>query len=345
MFKLPSKNFLNNKSILITGGTGSLGNEITSFFLKNYNLRKIAIFSRDELKQSEHKKNFKKKDNRDILRYFLGDVRDLDRLKFAFKGIDIVIHTAALKHVDQAEYNPYEFINTNINGAKNVIQASLENDVSKVIALSTDKAVNPINLYGATKLASDKLFVSANNISGSNRTRFAVVRYGNVINSRGSVAPFFLDLYHRSSKFFPITHPKMTRFWISLQQSVEFILFSLHEMRGGEIFVPKIPSIKVIELAKAIGPNIKIKIIGIRPGEKIKEILCSSDEYSNVIEFKRYFLIRPSIKFIDSNINFFVNKNKENGKKVMEGFEYNSENNYFLNLSSIKKLLINVFQK
>jgi UDP-N-acetylglucosamine 4,6-dehydratase len=345
MFKITKKNILNNKSLLITGGTGSLGNELTSFLLKKFNLKKIIIFSRDELKQSEHNKKFKRFDKKNILRYFLGDVRDADRLKFAFKNVDIIIHTAALKHVDQAEYNPYEFINTNINGAKNIIQASLENDVEKVIALSTDKAVNPINLYGATKLASDKLFVSANNLTGNNKTRFAVVRYGNVINSRGSVAPFFLELRNNFSKFIPITHEKMTRFSITLQQSVDFILSSLNEMRGGEIFVPKIPSVRIIDLAKTIAPNIPVKIIGIRPGEKIKEVLCSSDEFFNVIEFKNYFLIKPSVKFIDSNVNFQINKNKEKGKKVKEGFEYNSENNRFLNLSSIKELLSDAFAK
>ncbi len=342
---MPKKNFLNNKSLLITGGTGSLGDQLTFFLLKKFNLKKIIIFSRDELKQSEHNKKFKSLDKRNILRYFLGDVRDADRLKFAFKNVDIIIHAAALKHVDQAEYNPYEFINTNINGAKNVIQASLENDVEKVIALSTDKAVNPINLYGATKLASDKLFASANNLAGNNKTRFAVVRYGNVINSRGSVAPFFLELRNNFSKFIPITHEKMTRFSITLQHSVEFILSSLNEMRGGEIFVPKIPSIRIVDLARTIAPNIPLKIIGIRPGEKIKEVLCSSDEFFNVIEFKNYFLIKPSVKFIDSNIDFQINKNKEKGKKVKEGFEYNSENNHFLNLSSIKKLLSDVFAK
>lgn len=345
MFKTPSKSFLNNKSILITGGTGSLGNELTSFLLKNYTLRKIIIFSRDELKQFDHRKKLEILDKKNILRYFLGDVRDLDRLKFAFKDVDIVIHTAALKHVDQAEYNPYEFINTNIIGAKNVIQASLENDVEKVIALSTDKAVNPINLYGATKLASDKLFVSANNISGGNRTRFSVVRYGNVINSRGSVAPFFLELLNKSSKFIPITDEKMTRFCITLHQSVQFVLLSLHEMKGGEVFVPKIPSIRIIDLAKAIAPNMPIKIIGIKPGEKIKEILCSADEFFNTIEFSNYFLIKPSIKFIDSNLNFQINKNKEKGKIVKKNFEYSSENNHFLNLSSIRELLSNVFAK
>jgi UDP-N-acetylglucosamine 4,6-dehydratase len=345
MFAIPKKNILNNKSLLITGGTGSLGHGLTSFLLKKFNLKKIIIFSRDELKQSEHNKKFQKSDKKKILRYFLGDVRDVDRLKFAFKNVDIIIHAAALKHVDQAEYNPYEFINTNINGAKNVIQASLENNVEKIIALSTDKAVNPINLYGATKLASDKLFVSANNLAGKNKTRFAVVRYGNVINSRGSVVPFFLELRNNFSKFIPITHEKMTRFSITLQQSVDFILSSLNEMRGGEIFVPKIPSVRIIDLARVIAPNIPVKILGIRPGEKIKEILCSSDEFLNTIEFKNYYVIKPGVKYIDSNVDFQINKNKEKGKKVKEGFEYNSENNHFLNLSSIKELLSDVFAK
>lgn len=339
MFTIPKKNILNNKSLLITGGTGSLGQELTFFLLKKFNLKKIIIFSRDELKQSEHKKKFLKSDKKKILRYFLGDVRDVDRLKFAFKNVDIIIHAAALKHVDQAEYNPYEFINTNINGAKNVIQASLENNVEKIIALSTDKAVNPINLYGATKLASDKLFVSANNLAGKNKTRFTVVRYGNVINSRGSVVPFFLELRNNFAKFIPITHEKMTRFSITLQQSVEFILSSLNEMRGGEIFVPKIPSVRIIDLARVIAPNIPVKILGIRPGEKIKEILCSSDEFFNTIEFKNYYVIKPAVRYIDANLNFQINKYKEKGKKVKEGFEYNSENNHFLNLSSIKELL------
>lgn len=345
MFAIPKKNILNNKSLLITGGTGSLGDELTSFLLKKFNLKKIIIFSRDELKQSEHNKKFQKFDKKNILRYFLGDVRDFDRLKFAFKNVDIIIHAAALKHVDQAEYNPYEFINTNINGAKNVIQASLENNVEKIIALSTDKAVNPINLYGATKLASDKLFVSANNLVGKNKTRFAVVRYGNVINSRGSVVPFFLELRNNFSKFIPITHEKMTRFSITLQQSIDFILSSLNEMRGGEIFVPKIPSVRIMDLARTIAPNIPVKILGIRPGEKIKEILCSSDEFLNTIEFKNYYVIKPTVKYIDSNIDFLINKNKEKGKKVKEGFEYNSENNHFLNLRGIKELLSDVFAK
>ena len=227
------KNMLKNKIVMITGGTGSLGDKLTEIFLKYYSLKKLIIFSRDELKQSEHQKKFISKDKNNICRYFLGDVRDYDRLKFALINVDIVIHTAALKHVDQAEYNPYEYINTNINGAKNLVQASLENNVEKVIALSTDKAANPINLYGATKLASDKLFVSANNITGNNVTRFSVVRYGNVINSRGSVAPFFQNLRKNSAKYIPVTHKDMTRFWITLDESVNFILMCYQEMKGG----------------------------------------------------------------------------------------------------------------
>lgn len=336
------KNFLKNKSLLITGGTGSLGNELTKILLKDFSLKKLIIFSRDELKQFDHKKKFEKIDKKNICRYFLGDVRDLERLKFAFKDVDFIIHAAALKHVDQAEYNPYEFINTNINGAKNVIEASLYNNVSKVMALSTDKASNPINLYGATKLASDKLFVSGNNITGNSKTRFSVARYGNVINSRGSVAPFFLQLFKSGEKAIPITHKKMTRFWITLKESVDFVFMCFNEMKGGEIFIPKIPSIKIIDLAKAIAPKIPIKIIGLRPGEKIKEILCSQDEYINTIEFKKYFIIKPSIKIIDTHVNYKINKSNEKGKLVEENYEYNSENNHkFLNIKSIKKLLDN----
>jgi UDP-N-acetylglucosamine 4,6-dehydratase (inverting) len=338
MFKIPGKNLLNNKSVLITGGTGSLGIELTSIFLKNFNLRKIIIFSRDELKQSEHNKKFNQLDKKSILRYLLGDVRDSERLKFAFRGVDIVIHTAALKHVDQAEYNPYEFINTNINGAKNVIQASLENDVEKVIALSTDKAVNPINLYGATKLASDKLFVSSNNLAGNNKTRFAVVRYGNVINSRGSVAPFFLELRNNFSKFIPITHEKMTRFWITLKESIEMVLWALQNSKGAEIFVPKIPSFKILDLAKAINPKAKIKIIGIRQGEKIHEDLITLSDSVSTYDFGKYYAILNNY----SEINI-KNYNLKNIKKVSDNFFYNSgSNSDYLNISDLQKHLKNI---
>ncbi len=337
---MQNKKMLNNKVVMITGGTGSLGYKLTEIFLKYFSLKKLIIFSRDELKQSEHQKKFNSIDKNNICRYFLGDVRDYDRLKFALNSVDVVIHSAALKHVDQAEYNPYEYINTNINGAKNLVQASLENNVKKVIALSTDKAANPINLYGATKLASDKLFVSANNITGNNVTRFSVVRYGNVINSRGSVAPFFQNLKKNSAKYIPITHKDMTRFWITLEESVNFILMCLQEMKGGEIFVPKIPSIKIVDLAKAIAPEIPIKFIGIRPGEKIKETLCSNDEYINTLEYNKYYIIKPSIKYVDTHITYKKNLSGEKAREVNNKFEYNSENNKnFLKINDIKRLL------
>ena len=344
MLSLKIKKQLENRTVLITGGTGSLGNELVKIFLKKFSLRRLVIFSRDELKQSEMMKRYSSLDKKEILRFFLGDVRDLSRMKFAMRDIDYVIHAAALKHVDMAEYNPLEYINTNINGAKNVIEAAFSCNVEKVVALSTDKAANPINLYGATKLASDKLFVSANNISGNQKTRFAVVRYGNVANSRGSVLPYFLKLNQINSKNFPITDKRMTRFWITLSQSAELVLNSFYQMRGGEIFVPKIPSVRILDIAKAVSVNKHIKYIGIRPGEKISEILCSRDDSSNTIEFKSYYSLKPSIKFIDQKINYLVNKDKEKGKYVSSNFEYSSSNNKkFLTVDQIKKYIKNEF--
>lgn len=334
------KKFFNKKSVLITGGTGSLGKELIITFLKKFNLKKIVIFSRDELKQYNLQKEIEKLDKNKITRFFLGDVRDLDRVKFATRNIDYLIHAAALKHVDQAEYNPLEFIKTNIEGAKNIIEASFMNNIKQVIALSTDKAANPINLYGATKLVSDKLFTSANNISGSCPTRFSVVRYGNVVNSRGSILPFFLRLKKNGSNFFPITDLAMTRFWITLEQSADLVLKSFMRMHGGEIFIPKIPSIKITDLAKSIDPRMAIKIIGIRPGEKLSEILCSKDEFFNTIEFKDHFVIKPSIKFIDADIDLKQNKFGEYGEYVPKDFEYSSSNNpNFLSISVIKKYI------
>ena len=339
-------NFFVNKSILITGGTGSLGNQLVKIFLKDFKLKRLIIFSRDELKQSEMIKEYTSSDKRGILRFFLGDVRDLDRLKFSMKNVDFVIHAAALKHVDTAEYNPMEYVNTNIVGGKNVTEAAFHNKVNKVVALSTDKAANPINLYGATKLVSDKLFVSSNNISGSQKTRFSVVRYGNVVGSRGSVLPFFIDLKNKNSKFFPITDLKMTRFWITLEQSAYLVLNSFLRMYGGEIFVPKIPSIKIVDLAKAVDSNKKIKFIGIRPGEKLSEILCSKDEYFNTIEFNNYYVLKPSIKFIDEKISYLKSKDGEKGKFVKEDFEYSSsKNENFLSISDLKKFMNNEFSK
>jgi UDP-N-acetylglucosamine 4,6-dehydratase len=338
--------FFSNKSVFITGGTGSLGNELIKIFLTDFKLRKLIIFSRDELKQSEMIRAYSKNDKRGILRFFLGDVRDLERLKFAMRNVDFVIHAAALKHVDLAEYNPMEYVNTNIAGGKNVIEASFYNKVSKIVALSTDKAANPINLYGATKLVSDKLFVSSNNISGNEKTKFSVVRYGNVVSSRGSVIPFFLDLEKKNANFFPITDIKMTRFWITLRESAYLVINSFYRMYGGEIYVPKIPSIKIVDVAKAIAPNKKIKIVGIRPGEKLSEILCSKDEYFNTIEFKNYYVVKPSIRFSDKDVNYLKSKEGEKGKIVAKNFEYSSSNNKkFLSVNDLKKFIKNELKK
>ncbi len=330
---------LNGKSVLITGGTGSFGHRYASTLLEKYNLKRLVILSRDELKQYNMEIKFKNDKNYspDIMRFFIGDVRDQARLKEAMRGIDIVIHAAALKQVPAAEYNPMECIKTNIHGAENVIQAALENNVERVIALSTDKAANPINLYGATKLASDKLFVAANNMSGG-RTKFSVVRYGNVVGSRGSVVPFFQKLISENSDYLPITHKDMTRFWITLQEGVDFVLKCMECMYGGEIFVPKIPSVRIMDLAKAMAPGKKIEIIGIRPGEKIHEIMCPSDDSHLTIEFDDYFVISPSIVFYSRPNNFSSNAIGEMGSRVDQGFEYSSGNNsLFLNKEEILK--------
>ncbi len=325
------KNLINNKSILITGGTGSFGSEFIKKIIINFSPRKIIIFSRDEYKQwlldAELKKLNISTTKKKSLRFFIGDVRDYDRLNLALKDVDIVIHAAALKHVTYAEYNPSEYINTNIFGAQNLIKAAMNNKIEKIIALSTDKAANPINLYGATKLASDKLFVAANNITGKSKVRFSIVRYGNVIASRGSVIPLYKRLVKQNSKFLPVTDSRMTRFWITLNEGIDFVLNSLIRMQGGEIFVPKIPSINVIDLAKAMGPNLKIKITGIRPGEKLHEVLCPRDDHHHTIEFKDHFVIFPTLELNDQSKNFFINKINEKGKKVKKDFEYNSENN------------------
>ncbi|AJC91308.1 UDP-N-acetylglucosamine 4,6-dehydratase [Campylobacter subantarcticus LMG 24377] len=313
----------NGKSILITGGTGSFGKTYTKTLLQKYQPKKIIIYSRDELKQFEMAREF----NDTCMRYFIGDVRDKERLSIAMKDVDFVIHAAAMKHVPIAEYNPMECIKTNINGAQNVIDACLENNVEKCIALSTDKACNPINLYGATKLASDKLFVAANNIAGSSHTKFSVTRYGNVVGSRGSVIPFFKKLINEGAKELPITDERMTRFWISLEYGVNFVLNNFECMHGGEIFVPKIPSMKITDLAKTMAPNLAHKIIGIRAGEKLHEIMISSDDSHLTYEFKNYYAISPNIQFNNININFSINAKGEKGKKVADGFSYSSDNN------------------
>ncbi|MGP1486164.1 MAG: UDP-N-acetylglucosamine 4,6-dehydratase (inverting) [Campylobacter sp.] len=313
----------NNKSILITGGTGSFGKKYTEILLKKFKPKRIVIYSRDELKQYEMAQIFTDKS----MRFFIGDVRDENRLNSAMDGIDYVIHAAALKHVPIAEYNPMECIKTNINGAQNVINASFKAGVSKVIALSTDKACNPVNLYGATKLASDKLFVAANNIAGTKKTRFSVVRYGNVVGSRGSVVPFFKHLIENGAKELPITHMDMTRFWITLEQGVNFVLKNFERMKGGEIFIPKIPSMTMPDLAKALAPNLGIKIIGIRPGEKMHEVMVGKDDAHLTYEFQDHYVISPSIKFTNLDRDFATNMLGEKGHLVDEHFEYSSDKN------------------
>ncbi|MCR8677830.1 UDP-N-acetylglucosamine 4,6-dehydratase (inverting) [Campylobacter sp. S4:11] len=313
----------NGKSILITGGTGSFGKTYTKTLLQKYKPKKIIIYSRDELKQFEMAREF----NDTCMRYFIGDVRDKERLNIAMKDVDFVIHAAAMKHVPIAEYNPMECIKTNIHGAQNVIDACLENNVEKCIALSTDKACNPINLYGATKLASDKLFIAANNIAGNSHTKFSVTRYGNVVGSRGSVIPFFKKLINEGAKELPITDERMTRFWISLEDGVNFVLNNFAYMHGGEIFVPKIPSMKIVDLAKTMAPNLAHKIIGIRAGEKLHEIMISSDDSHLTYEFENYYAISPSIQFNNINVDFSINAKGQKGKKVSNGFSYSSDNN------------------
>ena len=322
----------NGKSVLITGGTGSFGHQYTKTLLDRYDIKRLVIYSRDELKQYEMCQIY---GDTKIMRYFIGDVRDVNRLKDAMHGIDVVIHGAALKHVPIAEYNPMECIKTNIHGAENVIQAAIANNVEKVIALSTDKAANPINLYGATKLVSDKLFVAANNITGG-KTKFSVVRYGNVAGSRGSVIPLFNKLISEGEKFLPITNKEMTRFWITLQEGVDFVLRSMERMLGGEIFIPKIPSVRIVDLAEAMAPELPIKIIGIRPGEKLHEIMCPADDSHLTIQFNDYYVISPSIDFYSRVEDFTVNGLGEHGEFVTNGFEYNSAtNNHFLSVDEI----------
>lgn len=312
----------NDKNILITGGTGSFGKKYTEVLLKKYKPNKIIIYSRDELKQFEMSQVF----NASCMRYFIGDVRDKERLKEAMQGVDFVIHAAALKQVPAAEYNPMECIKTNIHGAENVIQAALHNNVEKIVALSTDKAANPINLYGATKLASDKLFVAANNMTGKRKCRFSVARYGNVIGSRGSVVPFFKQLILDGAKELPITDVNMTRFLITLEQGVNFVLKGFERMHGGEIFIPKIPSMKITDLASALAPNLAHKVVGIRPGEKLHEIMCPADDSHLTLEFYDHYVIQPTIRFAHI-VDFTINALGEKGKKVEQGFEYNSGNN------------------
>ncbi len=321
--------------VLITGGTGSFGKQYTETLLRRYKPRKIIIYSRDELKQFEMQQIY----NDSCMRYFIGDVRDRDRMVQAMNGVDYVIHAAAMKQVPAAEYNPTECIRTNINGAENVIYAAIKNNVKKVIALSTDKAASPINLYGATKLASDKLFVAANNMVGAGQPRFSVVRYGNVVGSRGSVVPFFKKLVADGASEIPITDPKMTRFWITLQQGVDLVLKGFYRMYGGEIYVPKIPSIRITDLAEAIAPGMPHKVIGVRPGEKLHEKMVSKDDSYRTFEFADHYVITPSIKFADLDVDYSHNLLDEHAELVEEGFAYDSgTNSNFLTVEQIKDM-------
>lgn len=315
---------LSDKVFLITGGTGSFGKKFTSVLLENYNPKKIIIYSRDEFKQDLMKKELtiKYPEKIDKLRFFIGDVRDKDRLYRAFRGVDYVIHAAAMKQVPACEYNPFEAIKTNIHGAQNVIDAALDKGVKKVVALSTDKAVNPINLYGGTKLVSDKLFVSANAYSGGDGTIFSVVRYGNVAGSRGSVIPFFKSLIEKGEKELPITDFRMTRFWITLEQGVDLVLKALKESRGGETYISKIPSFKITDLAQAILLNCKLKEVGIREGEKLDEVMVTKDDSRTTYEYEKHYIIYPHFEWWDFDRYF-----TPGGKLIEEGFEYNSGSN------------------
>ena len=330
------KSYFNNKSVLITGGTGSFGSTFIKFYLQRYKPKKLIIYSRDEQKHFAMQSLYPDSPPSPV-RYFLGDVRDADRLNYAMKDVDIVIHAAALKHVPLAEYNPFEVVKTNILGAQNIIHSALQNNVKKVVALSTDKASSPINLYGGTKLVSDKLFVAANNYKGKNNIEFSVVRYGNVMGSKGSFISHLIK--NKNQKIVKVTHKDMTRFNITLGQSVDFVFDCIKRMWGGEIFVPKIPSYKVTDLVKAISPKSKVNFIGIRPGEKIHEEMISLDESNNSIEFKDYFVIVPNSKFLKWDKKKYISKHK-NCKNFKNTNSYNSKNNEkFLTPQEINKIL------
>ncbi len=326
---------LNNKTILVTGGTGSFGNEFIKYMLEHYNPKKIIIYSRDEYKQFVMAE--KLKEYRSILRFFIGDVRDKNRLYRAFDGVDYVVHAAALKQVPACEYNPIEAIKTNINGAMNIIDAALDCGVKKVVALSTDKAVNPINLYGGTKLVSDKLFVSANAYAGTKNVCFSVVRYGNVAGSRGSVIPFFRNIIANGGKDLPITDYRMTRFWISLEEGVQLVIKALEESKGGETFISKIPSFKITDLAQAILPGCNMPEVGIREGEKLHEIMVTREDAMNTYEYEKHFIIYPHMEWWNHD------KIQPGGKKIEQGFEYSSgTNTEWLSIDDLKVLLNNV---
>lgn len=323
---------LNNKAILITGGTGSFGKAFTKYVLENYNPKKIIIYSRDEFKQFMMQNEFK--EYKDKLRFFIGDVRDKERLMLAFQGVDYVIHAAAMKQVPACEYNPSEAIKTNIHGAQNIIDAALACDIKKVVALSTDKAVNPVNLYGGTKLVSDKLFIAANAYAGAKEINFSVVRYGNVAGSRGSVIPFFHNIIKNGGKELPITDYRMTRFWISLQQGVELVIKALEEAKGGETFISKIPSFKITDLAQAMLPGCEMPEVGIREGEKLHEIMVTVEDSMNTYEYDKHFIIYPQMVWDERK------RAIPTGKRVADGFSYSSDNNTeWISVEEIKELL------
>ena len=324
---------LNGKTILITGGTGSFGRKFVKKVLKEFNPKKVIVYSRDEYKHYLMQKEFS--EYKDKLRFFIGDVRDKERLYRAFDGVDIVVHAAALKHVPLMEYNPIEAVKTNIGGAENIINAAIDRGVEKVIALSTDKAVNPVNLYGATKLVSDKLFVAANAYAGGKKTKFSVVRYGNVAGSRGSVIPFFIKLVKEGAKELPITDFRMTRFWITLDEGVDLVFKAIKESKGGEIYVSKIPSFKVVDLAKAICPECKLKEVGIREGEKLHEVMITEEDARNTYEYEDTYIIYPQFDWWNLEKHF-----TPGGKKVSEGFRYSSDNNtQWLSVEDLRELL------
>ncbi len=322
-------------SIFISGGTGSFGRAFVKRLLSDYQPKRVVVFSRDELKQYEMSQEF----DAPCMRYFLGDVRDEQRLQQAMRGIDLVVHAAALKQVPAAEYNPTECIRTNVNGAENIIAAALQNGVKKVIALSTDKAASPINLYGATKLLSDKLFVAANNIAGSRDTSFAVVRYGNVVGSRGSVLPLFRKLIAKGAEDLPITDARMTRFWITLDEGVDFVMRSFERMQGGELFVPKIPSARIVDLATALAPELPQRQVGIRPGEKLHEMMISRDDSPHTLEFARHYVITPAMSF-SQPCDYSRDGLGEQGHPVEPGFEYLSDSNPdYLDVVALRQLV------
>ena len=326
---------LNDKAILITGGTGSFGKAFTRYVLENYNPKKIIIYSRDEFKQFMMQNEFK--EYKDKLRFFIGDVRDKERLKLAFEGVDYVIHAAAMKQVPACEYNPSEAIKTNVEGAQNIIDAALARGVKKVVALSTDKAVNPVNLYGGTKLVSDKLFIAANAYAGSKDISFSIVRYGNVAGSRGSVIPFFYNIIKNGGTELPITDYRMTRFWISLRQGVELVIKALEEAKGGETFISKIPSFKITDLAQAMLPGCEMPEVGIREGEKLHEIMVTVEDSMNTYEYDKHFIIYPQMVWDEKK------RAIPTGKRVADGFSYSSDNNTeWLTVEEIKELLKNV---